>query len=52
MSSIKGTRKLLQTLQPSGVDKENLVGTGRFHETKYEFIFRYILYYLYYYMFL
>ncbi|XP_027853189.2 geminin-like [Aphis gossypii] len=33
MSSIKGTRKLLQTLQPSGVDKENLVGTGRFHET-------------------
>lgn len=33
MTSIKGTRKLLQTLQPSGVDKENLVGTGRFHET-------------------
>ncbi|NP_001280286.1 uncharacterized protein LOC100162341 [Acyrthosiphon pisum] len=28
----QGTKKLLQTLQPSGVDKENLVGTGRFHK--------------------
>ncbi|XP_025206673.1 geminin-like [Melanaphis sacchari] len=32
MSIKKGTRKFLQTLQPSGGDKENLVGTGRFHE--------------------
>ncbi|KAL5241082.1 hypothetical protein ACI65C_008492 [Semiaphis heraclei] len=32
MSNKKGTRKFLQTLQPSGGDKENLVGTGRFHE--------------------
>ncbi|CAI6352234.1 unnamed protein product [Macrosiphum euphorbiae] len=28
----KGTRKLLRTLQPSGVDKENIVETGRFHK--------------------
>ncbi|KAL4113600.1 hypothetical protein QTP88_017198 [Uroleucon formosanum] len=28
----KGTRNILQTLQPSGVDKENLVGTDRFHK--------------------
>ncbi|XP_015367378.1 PREDICTED: geminin-like [Diuraphis noxia] len=34
MVNKKGTRKCLQTLQPSGVDKENLVGTGRFHENK------------------
>ncbi|KAL5239958.1 hypothetical protein ACI65C_007368 [Semiaphis heraclei] len=35
MVNNKGTRKCLQTLQPSGgVDKENLVGTGRFHEQK------------------
>jgi len=40
----KGTRKFLQTLQPSGVDKENLVGTGRFREHRYEFIFRFIVY--------
>lgn len=32
MSNKKGTRKFLQTLQPSGGDKENLVGTGRFHD--------------------
>lgn len=38
----KGTRKILQTLQPSGVDKENLVGTDRFHKHKYEFIFRFL----------
>ncbi|XP_022164462.1 geminin-like [Myzus persicae] len=31
MSNKKGTRKFLQTLQPSGGDKENLVGTGRIH---------------------
>lgn len=44
MSNKKGTRKFLQTLQPSGGDKENLVGTGRFHEHKYEFILRFIVY--------
>ncbi|CAI6343068.1 unnamed protein product [Macrosiphum euphorbiae] len=33
MSNKKGgPRKFLQTLQPSGGDKENLVGTGRFRE--------------------
>ncbi|XP_022175915.1 geminin-like [Myzus persicae] len=32
MSNKKGARKFLQTLQPSGGDKENLVGSGRFHE--------------------
>uniref|UniRef100_A0A2S2PNL0 Geminin n=1 Tax=Schizaphis graminum TaxID=13262 RepID=A0A2S2PNL0_SCHGA len=32
MSNKKGTRKCLKTLQPSGGDKENLVGTGRIHQ--------------------
>ncbi|XP_025416375.1 geminin-like [Sipha flava] len=31
-SNKKSTRKFLQTLQPSGSGKENLVGTGRFAE--------------------
>jgi hypothetical protein len=42
-SNKKSTRKFLQTLQPSGSGKENLVGTGRFAEKKYLFIFRFIL---------
>lgn len=29
----------MQTLQPSGGDKENLVGTGRGRDKKYEFVF-------------
>lgn len=38
-----GTRKFLQTLQPSGGDKENLVGLGRSKENAYAHIFRFVL---------
>lgn len=39
VSNKKSGRKFLQTLQPSGGDKENLVGTGRFNEKRYGIIF-------------
>lgn len=39
MSNKKMGRKFLQTLQPSGGDKENLVGTGRSNEKMYDFFF-------------